>query len=123
MDRLLELTYRAEQSHFWFRGFRQYMKLALTRATAGVASPRILDCGAAAPDRTWRCSARTAARSGSTSRIGTEFAKSHGHRVAQASIAEIPFRSGVFDLVTSFDVFRSCRTRSSVGDSRDGSAC
>ena len=45
VDRLLELTYRAEQSHFWFRGFRQYMKPALLRATAGVRSPRILDCG------------------------------------------------------------------------------
>ena len=39
-------------------------------------------------------------------RIGTEFAKSHGHRVAQASIGDIPFRSGTFDLVTSFDVFQ-----------------
>ena len=39
-------------------------------------------------------------------RIGTEFAKSHGHRVAQASIGDIPFRSGAFDLVTSFDVFQ-----------------
>ena len=45
VDRLLELTYRAEQSHFWFRGFRQYVKPMLARATAGVAAPRILDCG------------------------------------------------------------------------------
>ena len=65
VDRLLELTYRAEQSHFWFRGFRQYMKPALARATAGVASaahPRLrlrhrLEPGDAA--------ARTAAPSGS----------------------------------------------------------
>lgn len=39
-------------------------------------------------------------------RIGTEFARAHGHRVAQASISHIPFQSGSFDLVTSFDVFQ-----------------
>jgi len=39
-------------------------------------------------------------------RAGTEFARAHGHRVAQASIADIPFTSGVFDLATSFDVFQ-----------------
>ena len=39
-------------------------------------------------------------------RAGTEFARAHGHRVAQASIAAIPFTSGAFDLATSFDVFQ-----------------
>lgn len=39
-------------------------------------------------------------------RAGTEFARAHGHSVAQASIAEIPFKSGIFDLATSFDVFQ-----------------
>jgi SAM-dependent methyltransferase len=39
-------------------------------------------------------------------RIGTGFARTHGHRVAQGSIGEIPFRSGAFDLATSFDVFQ-----------------
>ena len=37
---------------------------------------------------------------------GVRFARSHGHRVAQASIGAIPFRSATFDLVTSFDVFQ-----------------
>src|SRR5688572_12117255 len=37
---------------------------------------------------------------------GVRFASSHGHRVTQASIASIPFRSGTFDLVTAFDVFQ-----------------
>jgi len=39
-------------------------------------------------------------------RIGTEFAKSHGHTVAQASIGDIPFQTGSFDLATSFDVLQ-----------------
>ena len=106
MDRLLELTYRAEQSHFWFRGFRQYMKPALTRATAGVRSPRILDCGCGTGSNLEMLAPYGRAMGFDLTRIGTEFAKSHGHLVAQASIGEIPFRSGVFDLVTSFDVFQ-----------------
>jgi SAM-dependent methyltransferase len=106
MDRLLELTYRAEQSHFWFRGFRQYMKLALTRATAGVTSPRILDCGCGTGSNLEMLRPYGRAFGFDLTRIGTEFAKANGHRVAQASIGAIPFRSGVFDLVTSFDVFQ-----------------
>jgi SAM-dependent methyltransferase len=39
-------------------------------------------------------------------RIGTGFARAHGHRVAQGSIGEIPFLGGAFDLATSFDVFQ-----------------
>jgi SAM-dependent methyltransferase len=106
VDRLLELTYRAEQSHFWFRGFRQYMQPALTRATAGVRSARILDCGCGTGSNLEMLAPYGRAVGFDLTRIGTEFAKSHGHLVAQASIGEIPFRSGAFDLVTSFDVFQ-----------------
>lgn len=45
MDRLLELTFRAEQKHFWFRGFRWFARPFVERAVRGTARPRILDCG------------------------------------------------------------------------------
>jgi SAM-dependent methyltransferase len=106
VDRLLELTYRAEQSHFWFRGFRQYMKPVIVRATAGIRSPRILDCGCGTGSNLEMLRPHGRAIGFDLTRIGTEFAKSHGHLVAQASIGEIPFKSGVFDFVTSFDVFQ-----------------
>ena len=106
VDRLLELTYQAEQSHFWFRGFRQYMRPAIARATAGVTSPRILDCGCGTGSNLEMLRPFGSAVGFDLTRIGTEFAKSHGHRVAQATISHIPFRSGAFDLVTSFDVFQ-----------------
>ena len=106
MDRLLELTYRAEQSHFWFRGFRQYMQPALARAVAGVADPAILDCGCGTGSNLAMLEPFGRAVGFDLTRVGTEFAKAHGHRVAQASIAQIPFRSASFDLVTSFDVFQ-----------------
>jgi SAM-dependent methyltransferase len=106
VDRLLELTYRAEQSHFWFRGFRQYMKPALARATAGLTAARILDCGCGTGSNLEMLKPYGNAVGFDLTRIGTEFAKAHGHRVAQASISDIPFRTGHFDLVTSFDVFQ-----------------
>jgi SAM-dependent methyltransferase len=106
VDRLLELTYRAEQSHFWFRGFRQYMKPALARATAGIARPRILDCGCGTGSNLEMLRPYGDAAGFDLTRIGPEFAKSNGHRVAQASISDIPFTTGVFDLATSFDVFQ-----------------
>jgi ubiquinone/menaquinone biosynthesis C-methylase UbiE len=106
VDRLLELTYRAEQSHFWFRGFRQYLAPALAQATAGRPGARILDCGCGTGSNLEMLKPYGHAAGFDLTRIGTEFAKSHGHKVAQASISDIPFRSGTFDLVTSFDVFQ-----------------
>ena len=106
MDRLLELTYRAEQSHFWFRGFRQYMQPAIARATAGITAARILDCGCGTGSNLEMLRPYGNAFGFDLTRIGTEFAKGHGHRVAQGSIGDIPFRTGHFDLATSFDVFQ-----------------
>lgn len=106
MDRLLELTYRAEQSHFWFRGFRQYVVPAIAQATEGRTDARILDCGCGTGSNLEMLKPYGRAAGFDLTRIGTEFAKSHGHRVAQASISDIPFKSGTFDLVTSFDVFQ-----------------
>jgi SAM-dependent methyltransferase len=107
MDRLLELTALAERSHFWFRGFRWFLRPVLERAVGSRADARILDCGCGTGsnlamlepfgrvygfDLTWR---------------GLQFAHSQGRRrIARASIGAIPFRSGTFDLVTSFDVFQ-----------------
>jgi SAM-dependent methyltransferase len=107
MDRLLELTYRAEQTHFWFRGFRWYVRPEIARAVQGRSAPRLLDCGCGTGsnlamlaefgevfgfDLTWN---------------GLVLARNVGRRnVARASIGSIPFASGHFDVVTSFDVFQ-----------------
>jgi SAM-dependent methyltransferase len=105
MDRLLEATARAERDHFWFHGFRRFVRPLLTEAARGLEDPRILDCGcgtghnltllrefgrACGIDLTWS---------------GLSYARSRGERaVARASAACLPFGSGAFDIVTSFDV-------------------
>jgi SAM-dependent methyltransferase len=107
MDRLLELTHHAEQSHFWFRGFRSFVRPFVARAVDGVAAPRLIDCGCGTGtnlamlepfghvsgfDLTWR---------------GLAFAAARGRRrIAQGSIGAIPFRDATADVVTSFDVFQ-----------------
>ena len=82
------------------------MQPALARATQGVAAPRIVDCGCGTGSNLEMLRPYGRTVGFDLTRIGTEFAKSHGHRVAQASISEIPFKSGTFDLATSFDVFQ-----------------
>lgn len=108
MDLLLEATYEAEQKHFWFHGFRRFVEPLVERGAAGRRHLRVLDCGCGTGrnlewlarygeafgfDLTWR---------------GLEFATAHGaRRLVQASITHIPYRTGSFDLVTSFDVMQS----------------
>ena len=105
MDQLLEATYRAERQHFWYHGFNAFVRPLLQQATAGLSHPRLLDCGcgtganlqvlgkygeAFGLDLTWR---------------GLELARAHGvRRLVQASVTNVPFASGGFDVVTSFDI-------------------
>jgi SAM-dependent methyltransferase len=102
---MLEQTYRAEERHFWFRGFRRFIRPLVARATAGLPHPRLLDCGsgtganllllgefgkAFGVDFTWR---------------GLEFAHSLGiSRLARATVARLPFLSATMDVAVSFDV-------------------
>jgi SAM-dependent methyltransferase len=105
MDRLLEATARAEQDHFWFRGFRRFVTPVLEQLARNRAPLRLLDCGcgtgnnlallrrfghACGIDITWG---------------GLAYARSRGERqVARASATCLPFLTGAFDVVTSFDV-------------------
>ena len=106
MDRLLEATARAERDHFWFRGFRRFVEPLV----AGVADRplTILDCGCGTGHNlTWL------RRYGSACGIdltwaGLAYAWSRGERqIARATASRLPFHSGQFDLVTSFDVLIS----------------
>jgi SAM-dependent methyltransferase len=107
MDRLLELTHSAEQSHFWFRGFRWFVRPEVESAVIGRTSPVIVDCGCGTGanvawlgrygevygfDLTWN---------------GLALGRAMGRRnLSRASIAAIPFPAACADLATSFDVFQ-----------------
>ncbi len=106
MDRLLELTSRAESSHFWFRGFRRFVTPLLERAAGGRTNLAVLDCGCGTG-----YNLRQLARYGRVFGIdlaarGLELARSAGHPLVCADAARIPFSSARFDLVTSFDMLQ-----------------
>jgi ubiquinone/menaquinone biosynthesis C-methylase UbiE len=102
---MLEETYRAEQRHFWYRGFRRFVRPLLERAASGAPGLRLLDCGcgtganlkllqefgtAFGIDVTWR---------------GLQFAHDRSvPRIARATVARLPFSSSTIDIAVSFDV-------------------
>jgi SAM-dependent methyltransferase len=107
MNRLLELTNAAERSHFWFRGFRWFVRPEVESALAGRAAPVIVDCGCG--------TGANVAWLGEYGRVfgfdltwnGLALGREMGRRnLARASIAAIPFPDACADLVTSFDVFQ-----------------
>jgi SAM-dependent methyltransferase len=105
MDRLLELTYRAERTHFWFRGFRRFVTSWLATAAAGRTDLRLLDCGCGTGANLELLARHGRAFGFDLTARGLDFAKSNGvDRVVRASIGAIPFPDASFDVVTSFDV-------------------
>ena len=107
MDRLLELTHRAEQSHFWFRGFRRFIRPEIERAVAGIAAPRLLDCGCGTGANVALLREYGEAFGFDVTLNGLELGRAMGRTgLARASIAAIPFADASFDVVTSFDVLQ-----------------
>ena len=107
MDRLLELTYIAEKSHFWFRGFRWFVRPEVERAVKGLTAPALLDCGCGTgANVAWlRELGRTYGfdLTANGLALGQQMGR---RRLARASIAAIPFPTAGFDVATSFDVFQ-----------------
>jgi SAM-dependent methyltransferase len=107
MDRLLELTSRAEATHFWFRGFRSFVRPMVEAAAKTVAAPRLLDCGCGTGANLGWLDSIARAYGFDLTWQGLAIARGRGRsRVARASIGAIPFPSQSFDVVTSFDVFQ-----------------
>jgi SAM-dependent methyltransferase len=112
MDQLLEATARAEQHHFWFRGFRRFVTPLIQEAVRGCASPVILDCGCGTGHNLALLRRYGHAFGIDLTASGLAYARRKGERaVAQASAAALPFGTASFDVVTSFDVIYSLADR------------
>jgi SAM-dependent methyltransferase len=108
VDHLLRATARAEARHFWFRGFRWFVEPLIRRATLGRPHARILDCGCGTGANLGLLSRYGVAYGFDRSAVGLYFGRQSGlNRLVQASVTAAPFRTGGFDLVTSFDVLYS----------------
>lgn len=107
MDRLLELTHHAEQSHFWFRGFRWFVQPEVRKALAGRPSPLIVDCGCGTGANVEWLRDHGRAFGFDLTRNGLTLGHAMGRQgLVRASIAAIPFAEASADLATSFDVFQ-----------------
>ena len=106
MDRLLEATARAERHHFWFRGFRRFVEPLLADAQSARGAPlEILDCGCGTGHNLAMLRRHGRATGIDVTWTGLSLARRRGERrLARATAARLPFASGTFDLVTSFDV-------------------
>lgn len=108
MDRLLELTYLAEQSHFWFRGFRWFVQPEVARAVKGRVAPRLLDCGCGTGANVAWLGRHGEAYGFDLTWNGLHFGHQMGRRkLARASIDAIPVPDASVDVATSFDVFQT----------------
>jgi SAM-dependent methyltransferase len=106
VDRL-ELTSRAEATHFWFRGFRAFVAPVIRDLAEGRRDLRIIDCGCGTGHNI-RLMLEPYGRAVGFDLDEGGVAMSHasGARVVRADAARAPFASNSFDLATSFDVMQ-----------------
>jgi SAM-dependent methyltransferase len=107
MDDLLDLTSRVETTHFWFRAFRRFVAPAIAEIAAGQHDLYLLDCGCGTGHNLATLLRPYGFAFGfDLTPAGLVHARAAGLRLARADMAHIPFQSGRFDLVTSFDVLQ-----------------
>ena len=107
MDDLLDLTSRVEATHFWFRGFRRFVAPALREIAGTRRDLRLLDCGCGTGGNLSSLLRPYGRAFGfDLTPGGLLYARAAGVPLARADISRIPFQSGGFDVVTSFDVLQ-----------------
>lgn len=105
MDRLLEATRRAEREHFWFRGFRRFVRPLLEQATAGLTGPILVDCGCGTGANLAMLGRHGRAYGFDLSWTGLRYtSRDQPGRVLRATVTHLPFGDARVDVVTSFDV-------------------
>src|SRR5215208_1662001 len=106
MDDLLELTGRAEATHFWFRGFRKFIAPVIADLANGRPGLRLVDCGCGTGHNLQLLRPHGRAIGFDLSAAGPARAHAAGLTVLRGDVTRIPLASGSFDVATSFDVLQ-----------------
>ena len=106
MDDLLELTGRAEATHFWFRGFRRFVAPVLHDLAGGRRDLRLVDCGCGTGHNLALLRPYGRAFGFDLTAAGTARAHQAGHPAVCGDVTNIPFGPATFDIATSFDVLQ-----------------
>jgi len=106
MADLLELTGRAEATHFWFRGFRRFVAPVLADVAAGRTGLRLVDCGCGTGYNLALLRPHGTAFGFDLSATGLARAQAAGFRVMRGDVTRMPLPSERFDIATSFDVLQ-----------------
>ena len=105
MDALIRETHAAERRHFWYRGFRSFVRPFLAAAVRGGRPRRLLDAGCGTGANLGLLAELGVACGIDLTLSGLRLGRKRGaRRVACATACRMPFVAAVFDVVTSFDV-------------------
>ena len=97
--------YRAEQSHWWYRGMGEITRRLLETFCEPRSDMRILDAGCGTGAGLLFLSRYGSATGLDISGHALRFCAGRGCRnLTKASVTALPFREESFDLVTSFDI-------------------
>ena len=106
MDDLLELTGRAEATHFWFRGFRKFVAPVLAGLANSRPGLRLVDCGCGTGHNLQLLRPHGKAVGFDLSEAGPARARARGLTVLRGDVTSIPLASSSVDVATSFDVLQ-----------------
>jgi SAM-dependent methyltransferase len=104
MERMLEVTARAEERHFWFLGLRRNARYMLDAALDARTVSRIIDCGAGTGRNLDWLQSYGPAIGVELTPFGLQIGRSRGRRLVRGTVARLPFADTSADVVTSFDV-------------------
>jgi SAM-dependent methyltransferase len=104
MERMLEATAKAEDTHYWFRGLRRHARRLLDRAVGGRALSLVVDCGAGTGRNLEWLGDFGPAIGVELTPVALEVGRARGRRLVRGTVTALPIADASADLATSFDV-------------------